>query len=242
MSTLPPPEPHEEIREVLPDLFLVQGSMSFGEARFSRNMSILRDGERLVLFNSVRLNDEGLAALDALGTVTDVVRLAAFHGRDDPFYKERYGAAVWHAKGQQYFEGVDATKGAIYFVADHELDGEEIAAVPGARFLRFSTTPPEAVLLLPHSGGTLIAGDSFQNWGDQERHFNEAGAKQFAEWGFIGPHKLGPGWVRNVKPDPAELRAMLELGFANVLPAHGDPVIGDAVEKYRPAVEAYAQS
>jgi hypothetical protein len=33
------------------------------------------------------------------------------------------------------------------------------------------------------------------------------------------------------------MRGILGLGFANVLPAHGTPVIGGAVEKYRAAID-----
>jgi hypothetical protein len=33
---------------------------------------------------------------------------------------------------------------------------------------------------------------------------------------------------------------VLGLPFANVLPAHGTPVIGQAIERYRPVIEALA--
>ena len=59
-----------------------------------------------MLINSLRLDEEGLAKLDELGKVTDVIRLGGFHGSDDPFYKERYGATSWAIEGQVYFNGV----------------------------------------------------------------------------------------------------------------------------------------
>ena len=55
----------------------------------------------MILVNSVRLDVAGLAALEALGRVTDVIRLAGNHGMDDPFYKDRYGAKVWAVRGQR---------------------------------------------------------------------------------------------------------------------------------------------
>ncbi len=116
----PPARPHCPLTEVLPDLFVVRGSISIGPTRFSRNMAVVRQGERLVLVNTVRLDDEGLAALDALGRVTDTVRLAGGHGSDDPFYKERYGATVWTLPDQPYVTGVDPKKGEIYFNTDRE--------------------------------------------------------------------------------------------------------------------------
>ena len=88
----------------------------------------------------------------------------------------------------------------------------------------------------------LISGDVFQNWSDAKSHFNLAGRLGFRLLGFVGTHRLGKGWLDLCKPDPESLRAVLDLPFENLLPAHGDPVIGDAVEKYRPAVEAWARA
>src|ERR1051325_7146413 len=89
----PPALPHGEIREVLPGIHFVMGTVGMPgplPVRFSRNMTIVREGERLVLVNTVRLAEESLAELDKLGKVTDVIRLAANHGQDDPFYADRY--------------------------------------------------------------------------------------------------------------------------------------------------------
>lgn len=216
--------------------------MRIGPARFSRNMLVVARGGDLVLVNTVRLNDEGLAALDALGQVTDVIRIAAAHGRDDPFYKQRYGATVWDMKGQRYFKGIRWNRGATYFRSDHALDGEEVPPLPEGRLFHFGTTPPEAVLLLPHAGGTLVSGDSLQNWGRPAAHFNWIGRVMFGLAGFIGPHKLGKGWLDICHPDPERLRALFALPFANVIPAHGDPVIDDAPARYRPSLEAYAKT
>ena len=106
----------------------------------------------------------------------------------------------------------------------------------------FSTRPPEAVLLLPHAGGTLISGDSLQNWATTDPYFNLAGKLGMEKMGFIAPCQLGPGWIQNQEPDPAQLRAILELEFDNLLPAHGTPVLGGAREAFRPSIEAYAES
>jgi hypothetical protein len=62
-------------------------------------MTIVRDGGRLTLINTVRLNDAGLAELEKLGTVTNVVRIGDMHGVDDPFYVDRYGAKFWAMPG-----------------------------------------------------------------------------------------------------------------------------------------------
>src|SRR5678816_253000 len=116
-----PALPHGDIREVLPGIYFVTGTLAMPgplPMRFSRNMTIIREGDRLVLVNSIRLGDAGLAALDALGKVTDVIRLAGYHGMDDPFYRERCKAKVWAVSGQRYTSGFDANTPNVYFEPD----------------------------------------------------------------------------------------------------------------------------
>ncbi len=236
----PPAQRHGDLQEVLPDIFFVTGSMKMGPLRFSRNMVVIRQGDGLVIVNSLRLNDAGLAALDALGKVTDVVRLAGYHGSDDPFYKERYGSTAWALKGSTYFTGVSPTKGEIYFTPDKYLEVGGELPVPGATLYRFDTDPPEALLRIDAGGGTVISGDSLQNWGTTNRYFSLAGKLGMKMAGFLKPHQLGKGWLNSGKPSVEQIRGILGLDFQNLLPAHGDPVMGDAPEKFRPAIEAYA--
>lgn len=62
--------------------------------QFSRHMTAVRECNALTLINSIRLDDAGLAQLDALGRVAHVVKIGSLHGRDDAFYKAHYGADV----------------------------------------------------------------------------------------------------------------------------------------------------
>ncbi|MCA9706239.1 MAG: hypothetical protein KDK70_10360 [Myxococcales bacterium] len=161
-ASFPPARPHGPITEVFPDVFFVTGGVRMAPLlAFSRNMTIVREGERLVLVGSMRLDEAGLAALDELGTVTDVIRLAGFHGIDDPFYKDRYGAKVWVIEGMSYQRGFDAAKtsSAPYFEADAQLRADSALPIEGAELYVFSTRPPEGLLRLPHAGGILVAGD-----------------------------------------------------------------------------------
>jgi hypothetical protein len=235
----PAAQRHGDLQEVLPNIYFVTGSMKMGPLRFSRNMVVIKQGDGLVLVNSLRLNEAGLAALDALGTVTDVIRLAGFHGSDDPFYKEQYGCTSWAMKGSTYFTGVSPTKGEIYFTPDKYLEVGGELPVPGATLYRFDTDPPEGLLRIDAGGGTVISGDSLQNWGTTNRYFNLLGKLGMTMAGFLKPHQLGKGWVGSGKPSEAQIKGVLDLEFQNLLPAHGDPVIGDAREKFRPSIEAY---
>jgi hypothetical protein len=205
--------------------------------RFSRNMTVVQRGDRVILVNSVRLDDAGLAALDKLGRVTDVVRLAANHGMDDPFYAERYGAKVWVVKGQRYTAGFDTSSPKTYFTPDHEVDATSPLPLDGAQLVLFDSQPPEGMLLLPDHGGTVISGDCLQHWAEPDAYFSWLARPLMRMMGFMKPHNIGPGWLKQCKPPTDQLRAILNLPFANVLPAHGAPVIGEAREQYRPAIE-----
>ncbi|MBV8756624.1 MAG: hypothetical protein JO257_05100 [Deltaproteobacteria bacterium] len=234
----PPAGKHGELTEVLPGIYFVTGTVKLPgplPVRFSRNMTVVKQGDRLVVVNSVRLDDAGLAALDKLGKVTDVVRLAANHGMDDPFYAERYGAKVWAVKGQRYTAGFNTSRPDTYFTPHHEMDATTELPIAGAKLTVIDSTPSEGLLVL--DGGTIISGDCLQNWAAPDAYMSGLGKFMLKRMGFMKPHNIGPGWLRQGKPPHAQLRALLDLPFVNVLPVHGTPVLGDAPALYKPAIE-----
>ena len=253
---------HGELEQIFSNVWFVQGTavmsvLSFlPSLKFQRAMTIVRvpakSGDALILFNTVRLNDEGLQALDALGRVTHIVRLAYFHGQDDPFYKERYpNATVWAPDGAPYFPGVDP-KAMPYFVPDKVLEGSKTTIVPGVdTCVLQSGRFPEALAFLTQQaeGRVLISGDALQN-------FSSQAAPQTTDclsmvvlrcMGFYVPYNVGPAWAQQCRPDANELLNLLLLdqmdgdGRAvvvdHVLPSHGMPVLGQASQKFRPAIE-----
>jgi hypothetical protein len=237
----PPALAHGELREVLPGVHVVTGTMKMAPGmRFSRNMTVVREGAGLVLINSVRLDDAGLAKLEKLGKVTDVIRLAGFHGLDDPFYKERCGAKVWSVKGQRYFAGFDSSKGGSYFEPDVEIDEATVLPIADARLHRFGSTPPEGLLVLARSGGVIVSGDALQHWHRIDPYFSFLGGLMMRRLGFIKPHNVGPAWLKQTRPPTSDLLRVLELDFEHVLPAHGEPVLGGAKSAYRAAIERAA--
>ncbi len=237
--------PHGSLNEVFPDVFFVTGTMGFPipiPMHMSRNMVVVRDAGSLVIVNSVRLGDAGLAALDSLGRVKHVVRLAGFHGSDDPFYKERYGATVWAVRNQPYSAGfaLDPAPSARYFSPDREVEAGTDLPLAGSLYTFPSCKVGEGLLVLDHEGGIVVAGDALQNWAVPDEYFNWLGRLVMRPMGFIRAHNVGPGWLKQARPAAAELRGILDLPFAHVLPAHGTPVVGDARTKFRPAIEAAA--
>jgi hypothetical protein len=240
---LAPALPHGELREVLPDVFMVTGTVEFRRPvplRFSRNMTVLRHDGRLVLVNSVRLSDEGLRALDALGKVTDVIRLAGFHGMDDPFYKRRDGARVWAVRGQRYTRGLNAGVTETYFQPDVEMDTTTELPIAGAKLFVYRSAPPEGLLVLDRDGGIAISGDSLQNWQKPDAFFSTVGGVLMRIMGFIKPHNVGPGWLKQAKPPVEDLRAVKAMRFEHLLPSHGAAVHGGASQHYGPSLERAA--
>jgi hypothetical protein len=210
--------------------------------KISRSMTILRDAEttELTLVNSMRLSDAGLAELEKLGKVANVIRIAGFHGRDDGFYRDRYGAKVFAITGQIYTRKLGEEKNVEeYMQPDVWLNKDSELPIRLATLKVFETSnPSEAVLLLPQEGGILITGDSLQNTPEADEFINFPARLMMKKMGFFKACNVGPGWLQFAKPESAEVRSILDLDFEHVLPAHGKAVIGGAKEKYRPALES----
>ena len=228
---------HGDVQKLFEDIYFVTGTVIMKAPvalRFSRNMAILRQGDELTLVNSVRLNEMGLKQLDQLGRVKHVIRLAGFHGMDDPFYKDRYGAKIWSVDAP-YATGVDKRPKPeqIYFEADEVVSDSTELPIEDAQLVDFKLcTPGEALMLLPREGGILISGDSLQNWAKADEYFNFTARVMMKMMGFLKPHNIGPGWLKTAQPDLNEIKALLDLDFDHLLPAHGEPVINGAKAAY----------
>ena len=114
-TTFKPLLPHGDIRQLFPDVFFVTGTNKIlydgSDIQTSRNMTIVRSGSALTLINTVRLNDEGLQKISSLGEVKNIVRIGAFHDRDDAFYKHQYpNAQLWTLIGVSYDDGLVADR------------------------------------------------------------------------------------------------------------------------------------
>lgn len=226
-SPFPPALPHGAIEEIFTDVFVVSGAMETVlmdlDWQFSRNMTIVRDGERLILINSVRLDDNGLAELDRLGTVTDVVRLGALHDRDDAFYIDRYQARYWVTPG---LEG-EQDQGA------RSLDNNEDFPLRNASLFRFETSNiPEGVLHLERDGGILIACDALQNWLSPDEHFCDVTRERMEGMGFFTPANIGPVWMQAAEPAADDFKRLAALTFRHVLCGHGEPLLDSAHEQF----------
>jgi hypothetical protein len=236
--------PHGGIQTIFPDIFFVKGAMKMPmlmPMKISRSMTVLRDSETgdLTVVNSMRLSPGGFEALDKLGRFVNVIRLAGFHGRDDGFFRERYGAKIFAIRGQSYTRKLDGkTPAKNYMVPDVWLDEASPLAISGASLrVLASSTPSEAVLRLEAHGGILIAGDALQHTPAPDEFVNLPARVVMKRMGFYKPHAVGAGWLQFASPTEQDVRSLLDLDFEHVLPAHGDAVIGGAKGLFRPAIE-----
>jgi hypothetical protein len=218
--------PHGQIEELFPDIFFVTGMMKgefFGSPwQFGRNMTVVRQAGELTLVNAVRLDDAGLAQLDALGEVTHVVRIGSLHGRDDAFYVERSDATYWGLRGTPP-TGVEI---------DEELTADAVP-VRDASLFRFEHTKlPEAILRLDRDGGIVIACDALQNWAEPDAFTDSATRTRMQGMGFFTPANIGVAWQHVNEPKPEDFVRLKAISFRHALCGHGAPLRDTAQAGY----------
>jgi len=213
----PPVYAHGPVARIGDDLFWVHGSIKFNALMtISRNMAIVKSGGDLTLINPVRLNEAGLAALDALGAVKHIVRLGAAHGLDEPFYVARHKPLVWRQEGRSRYpappiDRVLSEGGPLPF------GGARLVSFGGANFA-------ECAIALARGKGVLLTCDSLQHYGDYSNN-NLIARVAMPLVGFPRTTLVGPIWLRHATPTGGSLRAdferLLALDFDALLSAHG---------------------
>jgi len=219
-----PAWPHGEIKEIFPEIFFVTGTnitdFNGAELQHSRNMIIVRDENKLSLINTVRLDDQGLSALDALGKVENVIRIGAFHGRDDAFYLDRYRASLWALQGMTHNDNR---------VADVEIIPEGKMPFPDASLFVFQTSVhPEGILHIAREGGILVTCDSIKNWIAPDEFFSAETAKLYEAQGFFGTASVSDVWKNACEVKSEDFVRLNSLKFKHLLSAHGEPLLNNA--------------
>ncbi len=213
----PPAQPHGTPEELWPDVLLVRGSMRLAPAmRISRNMLVLRAGGELTLVNPVRLTAAGEAQLECLGRVRHVLRLGAFHGLDDAYCQQRFGATFWCQPNSRRYREPHVDRALS--------EGVELPIPDAELFVFRQTRLPEAALLIRRHGGLLVTCDSVQYYASWDRH--SLGARLVMQLaGFRREAMLSPFWLRYMRPPHGSLREdferLLSLDFRHLVAAHG---------------------
>jgi hypothetical protein len=224
---------HEPIREIAPDVFFAPGSIRMAPLmQFSRNMVIVRDGGDLTLVNPIRLSPAGESELEKLGRVRHIIRLGVFHGIDDAYSVERFGAQFWCQAGSDHYPEP---------IPDHELtEGGPLPIPDAALFVFHEITKPECALLLRRGNGLLLTCDGIQHYANYQRQ--SLLAKLMMPFiGFPKRALIGPFWLKGLTPDGGSIRPdfdrLLELDFDALVSAHGTPLMEGARDAVRHAVE-----
>lgn len=223
----PPATSHGKIEQLFEDIFFVQGSVIMGpDIQISRNMIIVRENDELTLISAVRLNEDGLAQLNKLGKVANIVRLGDYHlghlnGIDDAFYMDTYRAKLWLLPGMK----AKSSNANICY-----LKNDQLPISNASLFVYESSAMPEALLLVNKDDGVLISADSFQNWLEADPFFSTKASSMMAKGGFIKPANIGPEWRRVNKPLKRDFDKALNLPFNHLLPSHGAPILQQAKE------------
>ena len=232
-SNYPAAMPHGPMERIGTDVFFVPGSIRLGPMmKISRNMVVVRDSDDLTLIDPVRLSPEGEASLEALGTVRHVIRLGCFHGIDDPYTVNRFGAEFWcQAESTRYPEPP----------CNHLLSvGDELPIHDAELFVFRETKQPECALLIKRDGGILLTCDSIQHYGDWGRHSLVARI-MMRRMGFTKSTLVGPLWLKFLTKEGGSIRPdferLLEWHFDRLATAHGTPMLGGAHQAVTSAVE-----
>lgn len=211
-----PVYPQDELKALYPGVHLLHGSIRMGPGmRMNRNMIVLDNGGELILINPVRMTDEGLARLDAMGKVKAVLRLGDFHGLDDQFYVDRYQCEFWAQEGQTTYQQPSP---------DRVISAATPSPFPNSQFFIFEDAAhPEAALLL-NEHHLLITTDSVQYHADWS-YFSPFTKFAFKLLGFKTGVNIGPPWLKRVTKKGCSLKAdferLLLLDFDAMVGAHG---------------------
>lgn len=221
-----PAWPHGDVVEIFPDIFFVTGTNKVHhegtDIQTSRNMVIVRHGTDLTLINSVRLNNEGLAKLNTLGTVKNIMRIGVFHGRDDAFYRQHFPSSkLWVLQDMVYENALKA---------DHYLTCTDRMPIPGCSLFLFETSlHPEGIVHLDREGGILISCDSIQNISTTDEFYSKDTAQFFEAQGLVKPANISPLWLGATQTKATDFERLLKsFTFQHLITAHGEPLLNDA--------------
>ena len=222
--THPKALPHDPPLEIAEDLFVVHGCVGpMSIVRFTRNMTVVRHNGELTLINSVRMNESGLQALEALGDIKHVMRLGPLHGMDDEFYVDRYSTSFWgFDDGKTY-----TTPKVTHSLSDQGATGSNLP-FPNATLFAFNhVNETEGAILLHRGPGVLLAVDAIQSYSTppHKPHTGWFARKVLTRMGFTDKTLIGPIWVKKLATDKTaikgEFERLLTLEFDQLISAHG---------------------
>ena len=211
--------PYDPPRALADGLWQVKGSLQLS---MPRNMTVYRLPEGgLLLYSVIAMHEEGMRALEALGTPAIMVMPHDRHQMDAPFYKQRYPNLRVLAPDPNHARRVKVNGG----LEELEVFGIRAYSLPGASF-------HEAVLELPLARGVaLCACELLGNASPEMPWLMKVAMKVFgppgggfgvvriARWREVVDRPAMQAWLRGLSA-----RSDIRL----LLVGHGPPVTADA--------------
>jgi hypothetical protein len=211
---------------------------SFGPGTANSLAAKLNDGTWLVVSPSSGASAFVYDALDQRGGVSALVAPNAYHNGGQRAWRERFPRAVSYAPRGANSRLSKKTPGVEYRPI------EELAQKlwPARVLVPDGMKSPDVMLQIPTTAGYIWwMGDQFSNSGVSDQIWLLRWLSRFAGSGL--------GYRCNSKPELVYVRdraawlgsirvALEECAPAVVVPAHGDPVTDDALERTRRAIDA----
>ena len=221
--------PHGSLKQVLPNIYTVTGTMRlFGLFQYSRVMTIIKNDDELSLLNPVRVEENLLEHINKLGEISYLLKIGQLHNVDVPFYMDKFSPQLWINKDDPSIGNYNV---GGYF-DDHEtlpFLNAKVKVIEGSKV-------KESVLLSLDHGGCLHSCDAFVNMGvDSNHNWLTAKLSKF----LPKPTLIGPNWIKIAKPPQTSMKAVLDYDFEHFVPAHGEPILGDAKQKLSEYIERF---
>jgi hypothetical protein len=221
--------PHGKLTPIDDNILTVVGEIDMPLAKLPRRMTVVRlhDG-RLIVFSSIALDEDEMAALEAFGRPAYLIVPSDKHRLDAKIWKERYpGMEVIAPEGAR--TKVEETVHVDTTAPDFGDSNVRFATVPGTR-------GREAALVVgTPTGTTLVLNDLVGNI----RHASGFGGWLLHIAGFAGDEAQVPKVVKMaVIEDRDALRAQL-MQWAQIeslrciLVSHGSPIEDDPQQTLR---------
>ncbi len=182
-----------------------------------KTMTVLREGNDVVVVNSARVGDDGLKALRALGNVKHLVRLGSGHGSDDAFYLDTFSPTYWAPERAPLRDGRKPDRLLV--------DGGELP-FSGRCFLFEHLKNGEAAVVVDRAQ-LLITCDALQAWRDTQECSLLGGLSLRAMGFFRAPVIVGRLWKKKQGlPRLGEDFTRLQtLPFRSLIAGHGEFVV-----------------
>lgn len=224
--------PHNKINNLFDGVYSVTGSMRlFKSFRYSRNMVILKEGEKLCLVNPIRLEKSEEQKLLELGKIHSILKLGRLHSVDIPYYMDQFSPALWASSKDDF-----VIKNNLKIHTDIEETSQ--FDFLDLEVYSFQTSKEnEAVAFLPQDNGILLACDALVNMGPEDPYANWL-VKKLSKF-LPKPTLIGPNWIKVMKPKKSDFDEVLKYDFKTFIPAHGPGIFENAKEILTAYIEDY---